>query len=120
MATIKKSGEAPEGTIHVGVGAVGFKVTDEKPYESDDLAVIEAAERNPYLTVEFDEAAAEADAKAAARAESREHDKLRKAQLEAEKEIAKKDAVAPAPEIPVSPEDLNESDDSNTTKGGRK
>lgn len=103
MATITKSGEAPEGTIHAGVGAVGFKVTDDKPYETDDLAVIEYAQKSKHLEVDLGD---QPDTQAAAREEAKALKELAKAQEKAEKQRATKaPSEAPAPK-PASVDEL--------------
>lgn len=105
MAKISKRADAPEGDIRVSVGNDSFKVTDDAPYETDNVALIEHAQLSDVLDVEFPE---DEDVKAAAKEEARLLKELQKEQAKAEKQRAEKAPQEPAAEKPTSVADLKE------------
>lgn len=107
MAKIVKSKDAPEGDVKVSVGPFSFKLDDSDggAYETDEAAIIEAAESHPYLAVEYGEP--DADPKAEMKAVR----ELRREQEKADRANAKrveKDPTAPLVEGPTSVADLKE------------
>ena len=109
MAKIVKSKDAPEGDVRVSVGPFSFKLDDADgaAYETDEAAIIDAAETHPYLDVEY--AAPDVDPKGemkAIRELRREQDKADRANAKR----AEKDPAAPMVEKPTSVADLKESE----------
>lgn len=57
MATIRPNDNAPAEEVHYTFPTVDFDLAEGGTYESDDRAVLAAAEDHPWLTVEYPEAA---------------------------------------------------------------
>lgn len=116
MAKISKRADAPEGDIRVSVGNDSFKVTDDAPYETDNVALIDHAQASDVLDVEYPE---DEDVKAAAKEEARLLKELQKEQDRVNKQRAEKDPQEPAEEMPTSVADLKETK-ADEPKGGKK
>ncbi len=120
MAKISKRADAPEGDIKVSVGSSHMKVTDDKPYETDDQLLIAEAEASDYFDVEYEE---EADTKAVAREETKLLKELDKQRAKADKQRAEKDPEEPAAPKPENLADVKETKEAeakaDTAKEGK-
>lgn len=115
-AKISKHADAPEGDVKVSVGSDHFKVSDDKPYETDNPALIEYSQADPFLEVEITE---EEDEAAVAREEAKDLRELDKARAAADKQRAEKDPLeAPAPK-PSTVAELRELQDADDKEGSK-
>jgi hypothetical protein len=120
---ITKKPDAPEGDIKVSIGMTSFKLKDDAPYETDDLAVVEMVEASfsDFLVVEkIDDGDGETP-RQAAKAESDALKELHKTQEKAKIQHVTKDAVEPAAPVPTSLADLREikeAHEADDSKGG--
>lgn len=119
MAKISKTADAPEGVLRVSIGTSSFKVEDDSPYETDDLALLEQVVSlyGDWLQVDGDED----DTAARAKAEAKAIKELHRAQDKAEAQHATKDPLEPAAEVPSTVADLVETTEEKktTSKGGK-
>lgn len=116
MAKISKRADAPEGDIKVSIGSLTMKVSDDKPFETDEDALVAEAELSEYFDVEYPDTADDA---LAAKEESKLLKELDKQRAKADKQRAEKDPEETAAPKPGSLADVVETE-AEEAKGGKK